>query len=322
MTSFALRSLSLLFFLLLTVGCGSSATPSPTPTPASTPTAEPTPDIRAVVRRVLAEEFPTPTAIPRPSPAADVISDADLEEITERVLDAIAAMPTPTPSPTPEPTPTPVVTPTPSPTPTLPTVIRKALKSMVRIRDTGANGGFVGTGVVVEIDATTGDFYVVTNQRLVREVTGLEITVIDGGEYAAEIHGSDEERDLALLRVCCEPEAVPVTFGDALTLQAGADVVAMGFSKDAETGATVSRGILSAIRYDPTLDRWIIQTDAPLGLDSSGGPLMTPDGRLIGININNAGDSENAVMGNFGFAISEVTLSLHLPDLREQTASP
>ena len=318
MTSLALRFLSLLFFLLLAAGCGSSATPSPTPIPAPMPTPEPTPDIRAVVRRVLAEEFPTPTVTPRPSPAVDVISDAVLEEITERVLDAIAAMPTPTPSPTPEPTPTPVVTPIPTPTPTLQTVIRKALKSMVRIRDTGANGGFVGTGVVVEIDATTGDFYVVTNQRLVREAAGLAVTVIDGGEYAAEIHGSDEERDLALLRVCCDPEAVPVTFGDALTLQAGADVVAMAFGKDSDAGAAVSRGILSTIRYDPTLDRWIIQTDAPLGPGSSGGPLMTPDGRLIGINIHNVGDAEKAGMGNFGFAISEVTLSLHLPGLRGQ----
>ena len=316
MTSFALRLLSLLFFLLLTAACGAAATPSPTPMP--TATTEPTPDIRAVVRRVLAEEFPTPTAIPRPSPAADVISDAVLEEITERVLDAIAAMPTPTPSPTPEPTPTPVVTPTPTPTPTLPTVIRKALKAMVRIGDTGANGGFVGTGVVVEVDAATSDFYVVTNQSLVREAAGLSVTVIDGGEYAAELHGSDEQRDLALLRVCCDPEAVPVTFGDALTLQAGADVVAMGFGAYAEAGATVSRGILSAIRYDPTLDRWIIQTDAPLEPGSSGGPLMTPDGRLIGINIQHVGDAENAGMGNFGFAISEVTLSLHLPGLRGQ----
>ena len=213
-------------------------------------------------------------------------------------MDAIAALPTPTPSPTPEPTPTPVVTPIPTPTPTLQTVIRKALKSMVRIRDTGPNGGFVGTGVVVDVDAATGDFYVTTNERLVREADGLAVTVMDGGEYAAELHGSDKQRGLALLRVCCDPEAVPVTFGDALTLQAGADVVAMGFGADPDAGATVSRGILSVIRYNPAPDRWIIQTDAPLGPGSSGGPLMTPDGRLIGINTNNVGDSENAAMGN------------------------
>ena len=193
---------------------------------------------------------------------------------------------------------------------------------MVRISDTGANGGFLGTGVVVEVDATGGDFYVVTNEHVVHEATGLVVTVIGGGEFVAELHGSDVLRDVALLRVCCDPGAVPVTFGDALTLQAGADVVAMGFGGDPDAGATVSRGILSAIRYNPKPDRWIIQTDAPLEPGSSGGPLMTPDGRLIGINTNNVGDSENAVMGNFGFAISEVTLSLHLPDLRRQTASP
>ncbi len=318
MTPFALCLLSLLFFVLLSASCGASPTLSPTPTP----TPQPTPDIRATVRQILAEEFSTPTAAPSPSPTVDVISDAVVEEITEQVLAAIAAMPTPTPSPTPEPTPTTVLTPTPTPTPTLPEIIRKALKSMVRISDTGANGGFLGTGVVVEVDATGGDFYVVTNEHVVHEATGLVVTVIGGGEFVAELHGSDVLRDVALLRVCCDPGAVPVTFGDALTLQAGADVVAMGFGGDPDAGATVSRGILSAIRYNPKPDRWIIQTDAPLEPGSSGGPLMMPDGRLIGINTNNVGDSENAVMGNFGFAISEVTLSLHLPDLRRQTASP
>ena len=298
--TFCMRFLPLALLPLLLVAC--NATPGPTA------------DIPATVRSVLATEFPALT----PTPTVDIKSD-----VTERVLATIAAIPTPTPTATPTlepvPTATPTFTPlpTPTPTPTLQTVIKRVLPSIVRIRATDSDGGSVGSGVVIEVDPSSGEAYIITNEHLIRGATAITATFNDADEYPAEIQGVDAMRDLALLRICCNVEFTPMPFGDALTLQVGTDVLAIGYALDLEGGASITRGIVSGIRYQSGLDRWVIQTDAPLNPGNSGGPLLSLDGKLLGINTFGIRDIGDVTVENFGFAISEVTLSRRLPDLRQ-----
>ena len=285
-----------------------AATPVETATPTFTPTETlapaPTTDVESVVRRVLAEqrgsEPPTPTS--QPIPTVDV--EAITFEVTERVLATLEARETPTPEPTPEPTPT--VTPT--PTPSLPSIIRGVQKSLVRITGLGNEGDVAATGIVVAVDSSSGEIYVLARYESVTGLDGLEATTIGGARYEASIHGADETRDVALLRLCCDPAATPVSFGDALTLVPGSEVAALEFRPQSVVGAVASRGIVSSVLFDGERERWIIQTDAAVS-GEGGGALITPDGGLVGMLIDGVG-------GALGSAVSELTLSELLPDLR------
>ena len=285
-----------------------AATPVETATPTLTPTETlapaPTTDVESVVRRVLAEqrgsEPPTPTS--QPIPTVDV--EAITFEVTERVLATLEARETPTPEPTPEPTPT--VTPT--PTPSLPSIIRGVQKSLVRITGLGNEGDVAATGIVVAVDSSSGEIYVLARYESVTGLDGLEATTIGGARYEAFIHGADETRDVALLRLCCDTAATPVSFGDALTLVPGSEVAALEFRPQSVVGAVASRGIVSSVLFDGERERWIIQTDAAVS-GEGGGALITPDGGLVGMLIDGVG-------GALGSAVSELTLSELLPDLR------
>ena len=285
-----------------------AATPVETATPTLTPTATltpaPTTDVESVVRRVLAEqrgsEPPTPTS--QPIPTVDV--EAITFEVTERVLATLEARETPTPEPTPEPTPT--VTPT--PTPSLPSIIRGVQKSLVRITGLGNEGDVAATGIVVAVDSSSGEIYVLARYESVTGLDGLEATTIGGERYEASIHGADETRDVALLRLCCDTAATPVSFGDALSLVPGSEVAALEFRPQSVVGAVASRGIVSSVLFDGERERWIIQTDAAVS-GEGGGALITPDGGLVGMLIDGVG-------GALGSAVSELTLSELLPDLR------
>ena len=288
----------------------SAATPVETATPALMPTATrtaaPTPDVESVVRRVLAEQRGSETLPPTstPQPVATVDVEAITFEVTERVLATLEARETPTPEPTPEPTPT--VTPT--PTPSLPSIIRGVQKSLVRITGLGNEGDVAATGIVVAVDSSSGEIYVLARYESVTGLDGLEATTIGGARYEASIHGADETRDVALLRLCCDTVATPVSFGDALTLVPGSEVAALEFRTQSVVGAVASRGIVSSVLFDGERERWIIQTDAAVS-GEGGGALITPDGGLVGMLIDGVG-------GALGSAVSELTLSELLPDLR------
>ena len=279
-------------------------TATPTFAPMATLTPAPTTDLESVVRRVLAEqrgsEPPTPTS--EPIPTVDV--EAITFEVTERVLATLEARETPTPEPTPEPTPT--VTPT--PTPSLPSIIRGVQKSLVRITGLGNEGDVAATGIVVAVDSSSGEIYVLARYESVTGLVGLQATTIGGARYEASIHGADETRDVALLRLCCDTAATPVSFGDALSLVPGSEVAALEFRPQSVVGAVASRGIVSSVLFDGERERWIIQTDAAVS-GEGGGALITPDGGLVGMLIDGVG-------GALGSAVSELTLSELLPDLR------
>ena len=305
----------LLTVSLLISACGGETTeppaPAPTEAPTSTPaqpaTPVPTADLESVVRRVLAEVRAAETPPPTPESEPTVDYEALTFEVTERVLATLEARETSTPEPTPDPTPTPTPAPTPEPTPTLPEVVRATQNSILRITAAGDDGQLLATGVVVRADAATGEVFALTGLSRVVGVTGLEASTGSGAKYEAVIHASDEKRDLALLRICCQGESVPVTFGDALTLPMGNELVALQYGLQPGAGIVVTRGVLSSIRFDATGERWLIQTDAAAS-GETGGALITPDGRLVGL----IAGSE----AGFTDAISEVTLSEALDTLR------
>lgn len=138
----------------------------------------------------------------------------------------------------------------------------------------------LGSGVV--IDAAKG--YIVTNHHVIDGAHEIAVNLADGRTLQAELVGSDEETDVAVVRVPAESlQAVRLADSDALRV--GDFVVAIG--NPFGLGQTVTSGIVSAIgRSGLGLEGYedFIQTDASINPGNSGGALVNLRGELVGIN--------------------------------------
>ncbi|WP_449255222.1 DegQ family serine endoprotease [Bosea sp. (in: a-proteobacteria)] len=137
-----------------------------------------------------------------------------------------------------------------------------------------------GSGVI--IDAAKG--HVLTNHHVVANAREIAVTLKDGRRLRAELVGSDQATDIALLKVEAS-NLVALEVGDSDTLQVGDYVVAIG--NPFGLGQTVTSGIISALGRSGINNEGyedFIQTDASINPGNSGGALVTLDGRLAGIN--------------------------------------
>ena len=139
----------------------------------------------------------------------------------------------------------------------------------------------LGSGVILRSDG-----YLVTNNHVIEGAENLSVLLFDGKEYDAEVVGSDEFTDLAILRI--EADGLPIIgFGDSERLKVGQWVMAFGSPLAAELNNSVTTGIVSAMgRYSSTGTsvQNYIQTDAAINPGNSGGPLVNLNGQLVGIN--------------------------------------
>jgi Do/DeqQ family serine protease len=137
-----------------------------------------------------------------------------------------------------------------------------------------------GSGVIV--DAAQG--YVLTNHHVVADAELIVVNLADRRELTAELIGSDEATDVALLKIDAD-RLTALQIGDSERLEVGDFVVAVGNSFG--LGQTVTSGIVSALgRTGLGIEGYedFIQTDAAINPGNSGGALVDLDGRLVGIN--------------------------------------
>ena len=139
-----------------------------------------------------------------------------------------------------------------------------------------------GSGVII-----TGDGYIVTNNHVVQNSIGLEVTLNDKRTYEAEIVGTDPSTDLALIRI--KENNLPfLNYGNSDNVLVGEWVLAVG--NPFNLTSTVTAGIVSAKARDINIlgnnaaIESFIQTDAPVNRGNSGGALVNTRGELIGIN--------------------------------------
>jgi serine protease DegQ len=137
-----------------------------------------------------------------------------------------------------------------------------------------------GSGVIV--DSAAG--YILTNHHVVENAREIVVTFKDGRRLPARLVGSDPATDIAVLRVAGK-DLTAVEIGDSDRLKVGDYVVAIG--NPFGLGQTVTSGIVSALgRSGLSKEGYedYIQTDASINPGNSGGPLITLDGKLVGIN--------------------------------------
>ncbi|THK39151.1 DegQ family serine endoprotease [Ensifer sp. MPMI2T] len=137
-----------------------------------------------------------------------------------------------------------------------------------------------GSGVIVDAD----DGYILTNHHVVADAGEIAVTLKDRRRFTAELVGSDEATDIALVKIDAD-KLTALSFGDSGALRVGDSVVAIG--NPFGLGQTVTSGIVSALgRGGINVEGYedFIQTDASINPGNSGGALVTADGLLVGIN--------------------------------------
>jgi S1-C subfamily serine protease len=145
---------------------------------------------------------------------------------------------------------------------------------------------------------------VLTNAHVVDGATSITVT-LNGESRArpADLIGADRSNDVALLRIRDAANLPTVSLGRSADLEVGDSVLAIGNALALEGGLTVTEGIVSALnrslRDNGGSLEGLIQTDAAINRGNSGGPLVTADGQVVGINTAVAGDAQN-----IGFALA------------------
>lgn len=154
----------------------------------------------------------------------------------------------------------------------------------------------LGSGVIVSPKG-----YVLTNHHVISGADSIQVSLKDGRTATAEVIGTDNETDIALLKIKLD-DLPAIRIGNSDKLEIGDVVLAIG--NPFGVGQTVTMGIVSATGRNQlginTFENFI-QTDAAINPGNSGGALIDAHGNMIGINT--AIFSKSGGSQGIGFAI-------------------
>lgn len=169
----------------------------------------------------------------------------------------------------------------------------------------------LGSGFVIDSKGI-----IVTNNHVIDGADEITVKMVDGKEYEAELLGTDDKTDVAVLKIKEKNLNLPaVNFGNSDALRVGDWVVAIG--NPFGLGGTVTAGIVSARNRDINAGPYddFIQTDASINRGNSGGPLFNLAGEVVGVNTAIFSPTGGSV--GIGFAIPSDIVSAVVDQLVE-----
>jgi hypothetical protein len=177
----------------------------------------------------------------------------------------------------------------------LPSVIALCQPAVATIETAAGQGSgfFVAPGGVLA-----------TNDHVVEGATNIVVRTSDGALFLGKVLWKSAETDISLLKIDEEYDYLPLKSTQGL--EVGAEVIAIGAPKG--LSYTTTRGIISQIRH--TAGPTIVQHDAAINPGSSGGPLITLNGEVVGINTSKLREAEG-----LGFAVSATELKKALLEI-------
>ena len=136
-----------------------------------------------------------------------------------------------------------------------------------------------GSGFIYEKEG-----YILTNHHVVAEADEIIIRMAYRREFEAELVGSDEASDIAVLKIEADEDLPFLHLGKSEPVKAGEWVAAIGSPFNFEQSVTA--GIVSAKGRTNRAQQYVpfIQTDVAINRGNSGGPLLNMNGEVIGIN--------------------------------------
>jgi serine protease Do len=177
-----------------------------------------------------------------------------------------------------------------------------------------------GSGVLV-----TEDGYCLTNHHVAGTQNTTKVTLHTGKQYLAKLVCTDALGDLTLFKIDAPDEKFPfIPLGDSDRLEMGQYVIACGnpfgiTTRDADLKMypTITLGIVSAMHRNQQTYFDCLQTDAAVNPGNSGGPLVTLEGKLVGINGRIATRYLNRVNSGVGYAIPSNQIRNFLPEMKK-----
>ncbi len=163
---------------------------------------------------------------------------------------------------------------------------------------------------------------IITNNHVIAGSKTVDITLVDGNTYSADVIGTDPYSDIAVLQITddFEENLIPLFLGDSSKIEVGDQVVAIG--NPFGLSGTMTMGIVSQVgRLIPNQEVGVsipnvIQTDAAINPGNSGGPLLNLQGEVVGINT--AIQSNTGEFSGVGFAVPSNTIQKIVPILIEK----
>ena len=182
-------------------------------------------------------------------------------------------------------------------------IYKKVTPSVVSVISTTSEGTGSGSGVIMSKDG-----YIITNNHVVDGAQSVSVQLSDGTSLDAKIIGTDEQTDLAVIKVTPTSDLTAAEFGDSDELEPGEYAYAIGSPGGVQFANTITGGRISAINRDLTVnDRvmTLIQTDASINNGNSGGALINKYGQVVGITSAKLSGNAfgSATVEGMGFAI-------------------
>ena len=158
--------------------------------------------------------------------------------------------------------------------------------------------------------------HIVTNNHVIQGASIITVSLYDGSVYEAALIGSDNENDVAVIKINPEANAdiTCLSFGDSDQLLVGQKVIAIGnpFGYDRTLVTGIISGLSRPIRDESgNVLLGMVQTSAPINPGNSGGPLLNTKGEVIGINTSIYSTSGTSQGMNFAVASNTAASSVN-----------